>query len=246
MALRINPLLVFMGLGVVGLAASGTDEPESGPELAPAPGSPPPPPPPQTPPGELVVVDYRDLADSSKRWENRTFEPVGVTLHQMGVSRSADPDDLTGVAGHFVLMRDGRVLWLHNLDKRVKNSAYSDMIQIEVEGNFQSTRGKWWRGSSGNLPMHTLNPAQARSLPLLLATLEPWLQPNSRGKFQLTGHRMAASKARRGNDPGPEIWTAVAPWALAGNWELGRLIGEGTAIPSSWYDYTAVQPLANA
>ena len=246
MAFRTNPLLAFVALGAIGLAASGTDEPEAGPELAPTPGGSTPPPPPQAPPGELVVVDYRDQADASKRWENRAFNPVGVTLHQMGVSRSADPDDLTGVAGHFVIMRDGRVLWLHNLDKRVKNSAYKNAIQVEVEGNFQSTRGKWWRGSTGNLPVHTLNPAQARSLPLLLATLEPWLTPNSRGKFELGGHRMAASKARRGNDPGPEIWTAAAPWALGGNWELAPLLGEGTAIPAKWYDYTAVQPFANS
>lgn len=245
---RINPLLVLVGLGALGLAGSASDEPTQpsggGGGLAPEPS--PTPPPPSTGPGELVIVDGRATADVTKRWENRPFDPVGVTLHQMGVSRSAEPDKLRKTAAHFVVMRDGRVLWLHPLDKRVKSTSYRNSIQVEVEGNFQSTRGKWWRGSSGTLPIHTLNPQQAIATRKLLEVLEPWLTPNSRGKYLLSAHRMGASLERRGNDPGPEVWTAAAPWALSGNWELDRLIGEGTMPPDEWYSYTPVAPLANA
>lgn len=249
---RINPLLPLFGLGVLGLAGLGsrTDELEDDADLnkytpyEPEPDEPGPDPGlAEPPPGQLVIVDGRASADVSKRWENRSFTPVGVTLHQMGISRTSSagshPEKLLKTAGHFVVMRDGRVLWLHPLDKRVKNSAYKDAIQVEVEGNFQSTRGKWWVGSSGTLPTHNLNPEQAVALTRLLAMLEPYLTPNEYGRFELSGHRMAASKSRRGNDPGPEVWTASAPFALARNWQLGPVLGEGTDIPSDWYDYEA-------
>lgn len=249
---RLNPLLPLFGLGVLGLAglATRTEELDYTPSIddytpyEPEPDEPGPDPGiAEPPPGQLEVVDGRTGADVTKRWENRSFTPVGVTLHQMGLSRSSasgsHPEKLLKTAAHFVVMRDGRVLWLHPLDKRVKNSGYKDAIQVEVEGNFQSTRGKWWVGSSGTLPKHTLNPAQAVALPRLLAMLEPWLTPNEYGLFELSGHRMAASKSRRGNDPGPEVWTASAPWALNRNWQLGPVLGEGTDIPSDWYNYVA-------
>jgi len=166
----------------------------------------------------------------------------------MGLSRSSattsHPEKLTGVAGHFVLMRDGRVLWNHPLNKRVKNSQYDDAIQVEVEGNFQSERGKWWRGSSGNLPIHTLNPKQAVAIRKLTVLLEPYLTPNERGKFELTTHRMA--QKNKPIDAGPEIWTAVANFALARNWELGSILGDGQPIPTEWWNYTATPVPGNA
>ena len=34
-------------------------------------------------PGQIEVLDMRHRADPTKAWKTRTFEPVGVTLHQM-------------------------------------------------------------------------------------------------------------------------------------------------------------------
>lgn len=168
------------------------------------------------------------------------MNPIGVTMHQMSVSRSGNQERLLGVLAHFVVTRTGRVMWLHNLDERVGNSQYDQHIQIEVEGNFQSTRGRWFKAET--FGQNLLNPEQVEAIQRLLPWLEGYLDRNPDGYWELTGHSMAASPQRRGNDPGPEVWQASAPILMRPGWELGPVLTEhgGEPIADKWWTYQAV------
>lgn len=229
---------------IIGAAVLSSDSPRQDDYLPPGPGPGP------GPGGNGMpswMVDRRDDADQDTLYGsgNHVIDPIGVTLHQMGLSRTtsegSQPDRLLRVHAHFVVMRDGRVLWLFDPDQRIANSQYNRThVQIEVEGNFQSKRGRWHSGDT--FGRHNLNPEQVVALRRLLVWLEQRMGRNENGKLELTGHSMAASPSRRGNDPGPEVWQAAA-WVLDRPvWEMGPVLSEHNGVPidDAWWTYEAV------
>lgn len=152
----------------------------------------------------------------------------------MSLSRGNDPSRYVRVTAHFVVLPDGTVAQLHPLgDRLLASHGFNERsVSIEFAGNLQSTNGKWWRPETYG--RDTLTAAQidsGRRLLRLLAGL---------GIRHVFGHRQSA--AERSNDPGPEIWSAVAQWGVD---HLGLddggpdyAIESGRPIPEEWRTFS--------
>jgi hypothetical protein len=210
-------LAAAAGIGVI--AAMRRDE------TTPTPGAP------AARPWTPAIEDRRALADADSRYRAMKGKPIGVTLHATGFSRGDRDNAYDRVHAHYVITPGGKILWLHPHDVRVRNAFdYRRSIQIEMVGNFRSSRGKSYKPEK--FGTHDLTPEQARAGRFLLDYLR-----NSgaiEGQGEVTAHRQ--SNRQRGNDPGPEVWREIGQWAIdERGWTLGPTIkNKGKGIPDSW------------
>jgi hypothetical protein len=169
-----------------------------------------------------------------------------VVLHQMGFSRGNDFRDYIGVTAHYVILPDGKIYQLYGHDVRLPASDDFNATSVAVEfaGNMpsrplSSDPDRYWfpSGREGSpIYMNHLTNAQAKSGRALLRHLR------DKGIHFVFGH--SQSTAGRGNDPGPEVWGAVAEYGIR---KLGMsdggpnyAIGSGQPIRQSWHDAYAV------
>lgn len=162
-----------------------------------------------------------------------------VVLHQMGFSRGNDPSRYDAVTAHYKILPDGTIIeshpWTTNLP--AANGLNRRSVSVEFAGNLpkrhRSTNpSDFW--SPEKMGMNQLTQPAINSGRKLLA----WLY--GRGIRFLFGHIQSAPD--RGIDPGPDIWSEVAEWALrsygfnAGMHDRGRsfTVGSGKPIPASW------------
>ena len=163
----------------------------------------------------------------------RSRKVDAVVLHQMSFSRGTDPARYHRVKAHFIVLPDGTVAQLHPVSARLSASGgfNSRSVAIEFAGNLKSANGNWWKPNSfGRDSLTSAQVAAGRSLLRLL---------HREGVRFVFAHRQ--SDPDRGNDPGPEIWSSVAEWAIKtlemsdGGPEY-RLDG-GRVIPEEWRSF---------
>ena len=181
----------------------------------------------------VEIVDLTREAPAIKR--SKRSQPVdAIVLHQMAFSRGNDLRRYRNVTAHFVIVPDGQIAQLHPVRARLPSSHgfNARCVSVEFAGNLRSADGRWWKPE--RFGRNTLTPAQSEAGRQLLRALR------SAGIRYVFGHRQ--SSASRANDPGPEIWSTVAQWAID---ELGMsdggptyAIGSGQPIPDVWRTYS--------
>ncbi|WP_086001705.1 N-acetylmuramoyl-L-alanine amidase [Plesiocystis pacifica] len=177
----------------------------------------------------IQIVDLTAQAPASKR-SKRTREVDAVVLHQMSFSRGNDLQRYLKVTAHFIIVPDGTIAQLHPISARLSASDGFNgrSVAIEFAGNLRSIKGGWYRPD--DYGRDVLTAAQIMTGRKLLRQLR------SAGVHHVFAHRQSSSK--RGNDPGPEIWSSVGQWAVEtlGFYDGGEsyAIADGRPIPKSW------------
>ena len=164
----------------------------------------------------------------------------GITLHQMGFSRGDDISRYLGVQAHFVVMPNGDIGQLHQLDRYLYSSSAlnADTVGVEFAGNFQSDKGKWWSPDTMGA-QEAPTDAQIQAGQFLVGYIRKELRAAGGDLKAVWGHRQATS-LRRANCPGPQIWHGIVPWA---NKRYGLecvaddTVGDGNPIPDTWKDW---------
>lgn len=158
------------------------------------------------------VVDMRARAQLSAKAARAAHkrdpgDVRGVVLHQMGFSRGNDPMRYRKVTAHFIVLPDGGIYQLHGFDENIPASNGFNRMTVSVEfaGNFPSRSrstdpSHFW--NPDKMGMNQLTVPQALAGRYLLA----WL--HDRGVKFVVSHTQ--SNDGKGNDPGPDVWGAVA------------------------------------
>lgn len=177
-----------------------------------------------------------------------------IILHQTGFWQSARGDNPAAydrMIAHFVILPNGTVLQLRELEARLNSASQNYGVDIEVVGcfNAESFDCEIWRSSItegrerprgcspyavthslGELP--TLAQIEAgRRLIAALTDLEP-----IRGQIRyILAHRQV-TRISRENCPGPHVWYNLGHWAET-RWQMSssRRAADRT-IPPSWQD----------
>ncbi|EDM79598.1 N-acetylmuramoyl-L-alanine amidase, family 2 [Plesiocystis pacifica SIR-1] len=175
------------------------------------------------------IINLLDASPTSKRHKrSKGFD--AVVLHQTGFSRGNDPTRYRKVTAHFVILPDGKIIQLHPLSAKLwaADGFNNRSVSIEFAGNFKAATGKWWSPDKYGADEPT--PAQIQAGRALLRMLK------SIGIRHVFAHRQ--SSAKRGNDPGPQIWASVGEWAIRSleldNGGPNYAIGGGSPIPDQW------------
>ncbi len=156
-----------------------------------------------------------------------------LVLHQMGCCRSRKEGGYDGIATHYAILADGRILHLQPIETymHASNKFNSGSVAVEFAGNFPGTRGKCWKPEKHGC--HQLTQAQLDSGRYLVEHLlrEPGMKLT-----HILAHRQ--SSGLRPIDPGPDIWYHVGQWAIdkygLKDGGPGFKIGSGRPIPDEW------------
>ncbi|EDM79630.1 N-acetylmuramoyl-L-alanine amidase, family 2 [Plesiocystis pacifica SIR-1] len=181
----------------------------------------------------IAVLDLTALAPGGKR-SKRTRAIDAVVLHQMSFSRGNDPRRYLKVTAHFIIVPDGTIAQLHPMSARLSASDGFNgrSVAIEFAGNLRSVKGGWYRPE--DYGRDVLTAAQVLAGRGLLRQLR------SAGIRHVYAHRQSSPK--RGNDPGPEIWSTVGQWGVdvlgLDDGGEGYAIEAGTPIPDTWRSFT--------
>jgi N-acetyl-anhydromuramyl-L-alanine amidase AmpD len=172
----------------------------------------------------------------------RTWSDVrGITLHQTACVLGTRDERWDTLGAHFGVMRSGRVVWLHDLNKVVWHAQgwSQQCIGIEIDGLFpgDAEHNVWDNPQTSIHEQATpLLDVQVTATLQLIRWLYTEVQRNGGGLKVLGAHRQAYAERR--DDPGAEIWQRIA---LPASSELGLndggpgfKIGTGRAIPHTW------------
>ncbi|EDM77955.1 N-acetylmuramoyl-L-alanine amidase, family 2 [Plesiocystis pacifica SIR-1] len=181
----------------------------------------------------VEIVDLTALAAASKRGKrSRTVD--AVVLHQMSFSRGDDLHRYLKVTAHFIIVPNGTIGQLHPMSARLSASDgfNSRSVAIEFAGNLRSVDGGWYRPE--DYGRDVLTAAQVLAGRGLLRQLR------AAGIRHVYAHRQSSPK--RGNDPGPEIWSSVGQWGVdvlgLDDGGDGYAIAAGKPIPDTWRSST--------
>lgn len=200
------------------------------------------------PPLELPGTEFHDrrkfAAQKHHGYATRSrpiAKVTGITLHQTGCWMGERPSRYDGGGAHVFITRAGRVIWLHDWDRRVvaANGLNDSTVSIEFDGLLA--------GIEGDASTVWDNPATAQREQAQNLTGEQveagldvirWIVADvaRRGGrvVELRAHREASASRR--SDPGEAVWKHVA---LRAAQELGieaggEPLGEGRHIPHDW------------
>lgn len=170
-----------------------------------------------------VLIDRRAQTGSNKDMGPRIWSEVkGWCLHQTAchLGASKDPARCDGIGAHFVVYQDGRVFWLHDLDRKIihGNGFNNQTIGIEIDGLFAGVEGDpttVWDDPS--TPSHeqamTLTPAQTAAVKQLIRWTHAEIRRHDCQPTVIVAHRQASGDRR--NDPGSKVWQDIAMPMLA-------------------------------
>jgi hypothetical protein len=158
-----------------------------------------------------------------------------VVLHSMGFEWSQYGIGIYDkVDAHFVVLRSGKAVHLHDISVYLNASAGFNRrgIAIEFEGNPISDRGVAFEEAKFGRHAPTLSQIFAGR------GLVQTLKEQHKISF-VFAHRQSEGKGGvRGNCPGPEIWYNVGEWAKSqlglSDGGPGFAIQGGTPIPQTW------------
>lgn len=199
-------------------------------------------------PLDLPGVEFHDrrrtAAQSHHGYKTRarTIASVtGITLHQTACVMGERPARYDGGGAHVFVTRAGKVIWLHDWDRRViaANGLNDSTVSIEFDGLLF--------GIEGDIKTVWDNPATSareNGMPLTQEQVEAGLDcirwivadvARRGGKVTAIRAHREASASRR-SDPGQAVWRDVALMACAelGLTAGGGTLGNGLPIPEVW------------
>ena len=207
------------------------------------------------PPPEPVMATPKDLYDRRKfaaqahgdeheykvtgrKWR----EVTGICLHQTACMLGERPQRYDSVGAHVCITRSGKVIWLHDFNRRVVhgNGWNNQTVGIEIDGLYAGIQGDQktvWDDPS--TPHREVGMELTGEAMLAARQAIRWIcdevKRNGGQVKVLVAHRQ--SSLNRRNDPGSAIWQAVAlpmhEELGLGDGGLGFKLG-GYAIPEAW------------
>lgn len=201
------------------------------------------------PPG-IAFYDRRSTAAQSHgggQWPV-TDRPItnvtGICLHQTACNLGERVERYDTVGAHLAVTRAGKVIWLHDWDRRVchGNGWNNGTVGIEIDGLYAGVEGDpstVWDDPS--------TPTREQGMVLTAETINAvkaairWIKADverASGKVvnALVAHRQ--SSASRRNDPGSAIWKQIALPLHAelhmSDGGIGFKLDDGYPIPEAW------------
>lgn len=191
-----------------------------------------------------MLIDRRVAASDKHRdggfraWTKIT----GVCLHQTACNMGERPERYDTLGAHFAVLRSGRVVWVHDMNRIVwhGNAWNAGTVGIEIDGLFEGVLGDpstLWNDPSTKIREvgQRVTPAQIVATKQLVRWICSEIAKAGGEIKALVAHRQS-SKDRR-DDPGSEAWQAIA---LPLHAELslhdggvGFALG-GLPIPEAW------------
>lgn len=174
-------------------------------------------------PAPEMLIDRRAQAAGNKDMGPRVWPEVkGWCLHQTAchLGASKDPARCDAIGAHFVVYQDGRVFWLHDIDRKIihGNGFNNQTIGIEIDGLFAGVEGDpttVWNDPS--TPNHeqamTLTPEQTTAVRQLIRWTHAEILRHAGQPTMIVAHRQA-SRDRR-DDPGSKVWKDIGMPMLA-------------------------------
>jgi len=200
----------------------------------------------QTAPVPPDMIDRRTFAGRSKDRGPRDWSKVkGWCLHQtachLGASDRISRSD--NVGAHFVVYQDGRIFWLHDLNRIVEhgNGWNNATIGIEIDGLFAGLEGDpktVWDDPSTPYKEKamTLTAVQAESVKQLMRWGTAEVAAHGGKVTKIVAHRQASDTRR--NDPGSKVWQEIALPMMAelgcDSGGVGFRLNQGYPIPEEW------------
>lgn len=184
-----------------------------------------------------------------------------IVLHQTGYWQSIKGNDITAydyTIAHFVVLPNGGVLQVRDLETRLNNVAPTHGIHIEIVGCFNSdsfdcdfyrknlARGRVGTGGYVSSAMRSRaevpHMVQIRSCHRLVAALVSHDPIMGQVNCILAHRQLTTFGGGRANCPGPHIWYNVGEWARR-EWHLSTNCHRAQSIPASWQNSRFVLPL---
>lgn len=205
------------------------------------------PPPSTSVPAGVQFFDRRKYAAQAhgpeKQWPV-TDRPIanvtGVCLHQTACLLGERPERYDSVGAHIAITRSGKVIWLHDFDRKVAaaNGWNNGTVSFEIDGLYAGEEGNpstVWDDPS--------TPSKEQAMVLTKETIHAVIETVKWVKSVLgpqmnviVAHRQSSDSRR--NDPGSAIWKecALPLHALLGcsDGGVGFKLDDGYPIPESW------------
>lgn len=164
---------------------------------------------------------------------------TGITLHQTACDLGPNVERYDMIGSHYAILRDGRVLWMCDIDRTVVHGHGWNRrcIGIEVNGRYpgllSNPLGTTWDDPTTKIreQPQDVTPEAMRSLRMLVR----YLKLKTPTIAVLCSHRQSSES--RQSDPGQAIWREAV--ALHGELGLhdggvGFKIGDGRPNPEAW------------
>lgn len=168
----------------------------------------------------------------------------GIMLHQTAAAMGERLERYDGIGAHFVVLRSGKALWMHGLERIVwhGNGGNAQCVGIEFDGFYEGVQGNaatLWQpsGESHRVPMRPTLEQLETGRRLVRHVVELVVAHGGR-VYSIFAHRQASGS--RQSDPGSEIWQAVGiPTRDAlklsdGGPRFTFPSGGGLPIPEAW------------
>jgi N-acetyl-anhydromuramyl-L-alanine amidase AmpD len=193
-----------------------------------------------------VIIDRRPFTGKNKDMGPREWaKTTGWCLHQTAchLGSSSNIARCDNVGAHFVVYQDGRIFWLHDLNRMIihGNGWNAQTIGIEIDGLFAGIEGNpstVWDDPS--TPYHekamSLTAAQAESVRQLIRWGTGEVKAHGGNITKIVAHRQSSDSRR--NDPGSKVWQEIAiPMSAELGCDYGGVgfrLGSGYPIPVEW------------
>lgn len=193
-----------------------------------------------------LVVDRRAFTGLDKDRGPREWTKItGWCLHQTAchLGASSDIARCDNVGAHFVVYQDGRVFWLHDLNRIIihGNGWNNQCIGIEIDGLFAGIEGDpqtVWNDPDTSWVDQAmpLTPAQAQSVKQLMRWGTAEVAKHGGLIHKCVAHRQSSGSRR--NDPGSKVWQEIAlPMSAELGFDDGGpgfTLDDGYPIPVEW------------
>ncbi len=164
---------------------------------------------------------------------------TGICLHQTACYMGERPQRYDNTGAHVVVTRAGKVIWLHDWNRKVAaaNGWNNGTVSIEVDGLYAGVEGDpstVWDDPSTPFKEKgmTLTPESVKALKETVR----WIKSQVPGITKLVSHRQSSGSRR--NDPGSAIWhDAALPLMTELNLSdggKGFKLDNGYPIPEEW------------
>lgn len=168
---------------------------------------------------------------------------TGICLHQTACLLGERPERWDTVGAHLGVMRSGRVVWLHDFERVIwhGNNWNAGTVGIEIDGLYEGVLGD--PRTVWDDPTTTIHEKGMRATPEAIEATKQTIRwicsvvaKNAGDVRALVAHRQASEDRR--NDPGSELWQAIALPLHAElglhDGGLGFKLGTGSPIPEVW------------
>jgi hypothetical protein len=190
-----------------------------------------------------IRLDRRTTAHLNYTPATRPWKSVtGICLHQTACLLGERPARWDTVGAHIGVTRSGRVIWLHDFDRIVwhGNRWNAGTVGIEIDGLYEGVKGNpktvWDDPSTATHEQGMIaTPEAIEATKQTIRWICSVVAENGGAVKALVAHRQSSMNRR--NDPGSELWQAVALPLHAelklNDGGVGFTVG-GLPIPEEW------------